>query len=401
MRILYIASEFPYPANHGGRVDIWNRLQAMHTLGHSVFLVSWTELFKGDLPSAESLEKVRSKTSSLLTFKISRDFKRVLNLYKHPSFVAARLLSDKDYKDALTKATAFKPDVVFIDGIYAGTTGLKFAQDLKLPVGLRLHNIEHLYMKGQFILSKSLRLKLSLGIGLVHLKSYEESLVKKVSAFFDISKNDLNAWAKKGIKNGYWLPPIHRNSFTGQSTHADDLPIVPTNFDICFLGNLSTPNNVNGITWFINTVLPIINEQKPQVSFLIMGSNPNEAILNLCNNTEGVTLIRNPNYPEAYFKYSKVLINPVRFASGVNIKAIDMLFTDNQVVSTSYGVKGLPSQFEEVFAIADTPEDFSDKVLAAINGDTVNNPTLRQHLRDLFGLTNIEIIEDALLNKTT
>lgn len=37
--LLYINTDFVYPPNHGGRVDMWNRIRSLVEIGYSVDLV--------------------------------------------------------------------------------------------------------------------------------------------------------------------------------------------------------------------------------------------------------------------------------------------------------------------------------------------------------------------------
>ena len=38
-KILLEAGYFPYPANHGGKVDVWNRILGLHQLGFTIDLL--------------------------------------------------------------------------------------------------------------------------------------------------------------------------------------------------------------------------------------------------------------------------------------------------------------------------------------------------------------------------
>lgn len=43
MKILIISPDHPYPPNHGGRVDIWNRIVLLSELNHEVDLIITTQ----------------------------------------------------------------------------------------------------------------------------------------------------------------------------------------------------------------------------------------------------------------------------------------------------------------------------------------------------------------------
>ncbi|WP_254412301.1 glycosyltransferase [Dyadobacter diqingensis] len=394
MKLLFIAHEFPYPPNHGAKMDIWNRLLALKEQGVEVFLLTWYGIKKGDKPQSLEIEVVESNVSNLFLIPMERGWKRILRSLSNPSLVASRMLSDGTYQSLIKELEEFKADAVFIDGIYGGSTGLKIANHFRLPSGLRLHNIEHKYMYGQYLLAKNLKERLAIIISLIHLKKYEYDLLSTVTAFFDISTHDLQFWREEGLQNGFWLPPVFPNKQTRKS---QDLNDSKNSFDIGFFGNLNTPNNVKGIQWFIEQVYPKVKVEYHDSKFLVMGSMPNQEIIDLCSSDKTITLIPNPTDPYLYLDNTKVLINPVQFASGVNIKSIDMLFLPNQVVSTSSGIKGLPKEFSDVFYIADTPELYAKYILQILKSDILKkNDEQREALKKMFHYENVKSITNIL-----
>lgn len=390
MKILLFANEFPYPPNHGGKSDIWNKIIAFKSLGYSVLLVTWFEVVKNDIPNDESIEVVREVVDELVMFPIRRDYIRIINLLKMPSLVAARILSNADLQFCERRAKSFMPDIVFVDGIYAGDNGLRFARMLNIPLGVRLHNVEHAYMNGQYKLAKTFKQKMVIGLALLHLKRYEEAIIKSSNAFFDISLADLKLWQAKGYGHGSWLPPVVPSS---RSILGDSPSFL---YDICFLGNLNTPNNVNGLVWFIKDVLPLLKNEDHEVTMLIMGSMPSQEILDLCKTNTNIVLIANPIRPEIYLERSHILINPVNFSSGVNIKAVDMLFTDKPVVTTSHGLKGLPDIIKEAFCVADNASEFAHAINSNAQEQLSGHVNVRLKLRKMFYYSNVKIVKDTL-----
>jgi len=63
---------------------------------------------------------------------------------------------------------------------------------------------------------------------------------------------------------------------------------------------------------------------------------------------------------------ARVLVNPMLAGSGVNLKSVEMLFSDAGLVSTTVGVAGLSDSAKRCFAIADSAEGFASAVLAAL-----------------------------------
>ncbi|WP_069658051.1 glycosyltransferase family 4 protein [Arcticibacter eurypsychrophilus] len=392
MNILIVALEFPYPAIHGARVDILNRIQAFRAAGHKIFLLTWHGVRLGDLASSDDIEYVKKIVDVLILFEIKRGLSRYINLFRYPFSVSSRKINSQDFTTIIKQAPDFNPDFVFIDSIYGAQIGLKIARELMLPVCVRLHNIEHMYMLGQLKISKSFITKLKVLASSVHLKSFEIDVLKKSDCFFDISLDDLAFWNSKGFNHGSWLPP----SIGVGHTSAYLQTTIDTEYDICFIGNLSTPNNINGIMWFVNDVLPIVRNRFKSIKTLIMGSSPSEELVNVLGNIKGITVLKNPISIAEYLDASKILINPVKFGSGVNIKSVDMLMRDNEVVTTTIGIKGLPKEISEVFHVHDTAMDFGNAIIKILENESNKSSIIRNNIKRYFYEDNIKIVTDAM-----
>lgn len=389
MKIIIIANEFPYPPNHGGRVDIWNRISAFKKAGHTISLITWQEIRKGDIPSKQQIKVVSQVVNSLFLLGIARNWERVMSLLRYPSLVGARFVKKKQYQDILEETRNFAPDFIFVDGVYGALLGLQLKKDLSIPIGVRLHNIESSYMQGQLLLAKKLKDKLSLMAACLHLKSYEETIIAKCDAFFDISLDDLIYWNNKGFKHGHWLPIISMKN-------KSDIKPNKFDYDVGFLGNLNTPNNVEGLKWFINSVLPLLLIQQSNLKILLLGSEPSNEIIELCNSFKSIELIANPENPDLFLDKVNVLINPVQFGSGVNVKSVEMLMRNNEVVTTSIGIKGMPKEISDVFFIADTPEQFSDSISNILLHNYRKDMRLRHEMREIFKEKSIEIVIEIM-----
>lgn len=398
MKVLIVASEFPYPPIHGGRVDTWNRILALKKSGAEVFLISWSGAKKGDHPTDTQLNQVKEVVVGLINLPIPRNFSRILNMVRYPSMVAARILTGQQFSDIFQQVKKFAPDFLLIDHIYAGHTGLRLGKELNVPVSIRLHNVEYAYMQGQYDLEKNFRNKLSLLLAKRNLEWFENRVITKVDAFFDISIADMNYRKTLGYTHGYWLPPflMPDNKLPDTANESD------REYDIGFCGNLYTPNNVKGLIWFIDDILPLVKKEFKDIRIIISGSQPVSEIVDLCKiHEQNITLVANPVNMNDYYRKIKVLINPVRFGSGINIKSIDMLFRQNQVVSTSVGVKGLQKEFEEVFYVADKKDEFAFYVIDLLKDKISKDIHERDALKKTFDGSTIESFYPLMMIKRT
>jgi hypothetical protein len=396
-RIFLIAEEFPYPPYHGGRIDIWNRIKVFKKMGVKVFLLAWYGLNNKESPSESDIAVVRDSVEFLILLPIRRDFRRIMSLVRYPSLVGARIIDKSKYQRILKQVIDFSPSLIFLDGIYCGLTGLMFERDLKLPISIRLHNVEHKYMHGQSLLENKARNKVSVFLALLHLKAYEEKIISRVDTFFNISLVDLEYYTNKGYNYGHWLPPFLIDKEISFDTSNKN---NKTLFNVGYFGNLYAPNNIAGIIWFVTSVLPIIRSQIPNFTVLLVGSNPSTEILNFLKTYENITVIPNPKTIDELISSVDIIINPVQFGSGVNIKSIDSLFSDRQVVTTPTGISGLPHNVFETFFMADTSFEFADTIIKILKGSLNKNTVSRQDTRLLFdGSILKEILPIMLLKR--
>jgi glycosyltransferase involved in cell wall biosynthesis len=144
-----------------------------------------------------------------------------------------------------------------------------------------------------------------------------------------------------------------------------DTPDAERDIDILFLGSLSSPNNVVGLRWYFNSVHPSVIAAIPDLRLVIAGRKPSQQLSEFISDA-GAELICDPPEIAPLFARALVFFNPILHGSGVNIKTIDMLASGRPVVTTSKGARGLPSEVIAQLAVADAPNTFADRVIAAV-----------------------------------
>jgi polysaccharide biosynthesis protein PslH len=388
MKIVIITHDLPYPAIHGGRLDMWNRIQAFKQLNHSVFLVAWA--IYDDNKSTTSIAEVEKVVDKLVCFKrkdnsISRFmnlFRKLIYLPFQPNVVTNCELFSREFKSLYERIEQFHPDFIFVEGIYTAKLAFKFSTPLKLPLFIRSANIEHIYIKKQLKSAKTLKSKLKFFGMNAQLENYEKSTLRAADGVFDISLSDLSFWKSKGLSNGYWMPPLYKEKKNLENSK----PIDSFTYDICFIGNLFSPNNLESIMWFLNTVLPILLEKRNDIKMLIAGSHPTKELIHDCEQFSNITLFANPKDVDNLYASSKVLINPILFGSGVNIKSIEMLFMNKPVVCTSQAIAGLPDAFRSVFNVADDAVQFASMIIKLLDQNHYSINNLSDELKEYFSL---------------
>lgn len=366
MRIVHLLHEFPYPPNSGIRCDMWRRLEAFHSLGHQVFAVSWASASAGEVPGPEPLAKLDAITADRELLVIGDDWRtrarRVGNLRSYPSYIAARMPPTQQRVALTERIRRFAPDLIWAEGVHTSGFARGLRSALSVPLAYRSHNIESRYVAEQARLASSLRLRLALFAGTWGLETAERAIHAEADRVFDISTDDLAFWRAQGFTNGAWLPTQPDPDILSPAFERSAAP----DFDLLFLGSLSSPNNIAGLDWFANAVAPIIRAAIPDVRIAFAGRNPPPDLVELAARA-GADLIANPPSAAAMFARAAVNMNPILHGSGVNIKTIDMLATGRRVVTTAKGARGLPAEIVAELSVGDTADAFAAEAIAAIH----------------------------------
>jgi hypothetical protein len=152
LRLTLLCHDIPYPPNHGGRVDMWTRLKALHSEGVQIQVICWTSQETTD----NQITTLKNYCNELSVFQ--RNMNSVLNLItnsQYPIGVATHIVNNKIFLDQLRKIKFFNPNALILDGIHGAILALDIANQLKLPIIYRSHNIEYQHMSDQVKSSSS------------------------------------------------------------------------------------------------------------------------------------------------------------------------------------------------------------------------------------------------------
>lgn len=379
MRIAVFAPDCPYPPNRGGRADIWRRLLALGQGGHELMLVHLFEPSGPLAPQPQDLAAMDARLARRFAFPIKRGRWRTLRQLAGSPWLpwhAATRVPDAPERARLDAALQdFAPDLLLLEGPWFGEMVRRTAQRLSLPYVYRSHNIEHRYLLGQARAARHWRDRIAWRLACIGLARYEEALMRDARDVFDISQDDRAFWAARGIA-GRWLPPLPEQAFRKRPSQVE-----PS--DLLFLGNLRTPNNVQGVRWLIGEVLPLLRVRSPEICLTVVGSRPEPTLAQELQAQPGVRLQADMPDVQPWLFGARVLVNPVATGSGVQLKTLDMLMTDAPIVSRAQGLSGLPPGFAGLLRLAETPAAFADAVWEALQAPPAPDPA-RVAARALF-----------------
>jgi glycosyltransferase involved in cell wall biosynthesis len=111
---------------------------------------------------------------------------------------------------------------------------------------------------------------------------------------------------------------------------------------ILFVGGFSHPPNVDGVLWFVREVWPAVQAQLPAAVFRIVGSDPPPEIMALGSDRVEVLGFATDERLEELYATSRLAVIPLRYGAGVKGKTVEAMAHGVPVVSTEWGVEGMP-----------------------------------------------------------
>ncbi|HWR82560.1 MAG TPA: glycosyltransferase [Candidatus Deferrimicrobium sp.] len=133
--------------------------------------------------------------------------------------------------------------------------------------------------------------------------------------------------------------------------------------EIVFTGSMDWRPNQDAVSFFVHKIFPEIRARVFQATFTVVGRNPTAAITAL-RSLPGITVTGTVDDVRPYLARAAVCVVPLRIGGGSRLKVLEALAMSKAVVSTTVGAEGLRVTDEQDILIADTPQNFAEKVVA-------------------------------------
>jgi glycosyltransferase involved in cell wall biosynthesis len=141
--------------------------------------------------------------------------------------------------------------------------------------------------------------------------------------------------------------------------HGEVVPSAGGRSGLIFIGGFAHQPNSDGIIWFVNAVLPLIQAHLGNVPLRIVGANPPPEL----HGRTGIELLGNVSDAQlsALYRATRVVVAPLRYGAGIKGKVVEALFHQVPLVTTTIGAEGLPVT-NDVMDVCDMPIEFSERV---------------------------------------
>ena len=359
MKILWLSGYSPWPANHGGRIRLYNLVRQLLGRGHTIDLwcicneqVQWSEPSPPGLALRHFPARERDSGRSRLEALFSR--------YPEPAWAVTTPEVEKELA-ALGKSP---PNVVVLGQAYVGS--LAPLIPASIPFVLDAHNAEW-WLSEQIARSQfTVPTRTRFSVDAHKFVRLESELLRSAAAVMAVSDDD--AKRLRGLARTHLLevrPSGVDTDYFGWVDHSkvrDD--------QLLMTGTLGYAPNLDACAWMRAEIMPMIRAQVPTAKVDLVGGADEEA-RSLHSPENGVNVVGAVDDVRPYMEAADVFAVPLRMGSGTRLKILEALAAGLPVVATTIAAEGLDLP-EGLVLIGDTVESFAAHVV-----NLLKDPALR------------------------
>jgi polysaccharide biosynthesis protein PslH len=139
---------------------------------------------------------------------------------------------------------------------------------------------------------------------------------------------------------------------------------------LLFIGGMHWPPNADGITWFVQEVLPILQKRLPALQLIVIGKSPPAALARAAASVMALGFVAST---EPYWPKARAYIVPLRVGGGMRVKILEAWAHAVPVISTTIGAEGIDYDPSTNILIGDTPEALASAVLNVLLDEELAN----------------------------
>lgn len=369
MNLHLVAFNIPFPANYGGVIDVFYKIEALKEIGVKIYL----HCFQYGRQEADELERICEKVFY---------YKRNTSIFQQFSVLPYIIKSRKN--PLLLKNLMRDNYPILFEGLHCCgfINSPLLAKRLKI---VRMHNIEWQYY--QHLGNQALKItdKLFFQIESWRLKRFEKKL--KVTYLLTISPND-TSYFKKMFDNieSIYIPAFHGNTKVTSK-------IGKGNYFL-FHGDLSVSDNEKAALYLIEEIFNDL-----EIKLVIAGLNPREQLL--AKENKKVEIRGNLSALEMQNLITNAQANILisYHSAGMKLKLLNALYNGRFCIVNKEMIKGL--DLGELLFIGEDSNNLKE-IIKTVNdcsfdkiGVEIREKFLQRELNDL---QNARKIKELLIN---
>jgi glycosyltransferase involved in cell wall biosynthesis len=223
------------------------------------------------------------------------------------------------------------------------------------------HNVEAVIWKRQAERAGNPAVRAYFGLQARKMRDYEQQACRKAKSVIAVSEADAEI-----MRRDYGAQRVFPVS-TGVDLDYFAPQPAPATADLVFVGSMDWLPNVDGVTWFVEEILPLIRRRRPETTLAVVGRKPGREMLELAAGDSKIRVTGTVPDVRPFMWGSAISIVPLRIGGGTRLKIYEAMAAKIPVVSTTIGAEGLDYKPGENIVIADPPQTFAEQCVALLN----------------------------------
>lgn len=371
MKILFLSRWFPYPADNGAKLRIFNLLKTL-ARRHDVSLLSFIESEENAADIAVlkafcvDVQTVRYRPFTPDGWKarwgyLSMRPRSVLNTY-------SPVLAEQ----AIQIGQRWQPDLVIASEIDMAPYALYVPAAVRMLEEIELGVLQDQYHAERHWLQRTRR-------GLTWWK--HARYVAKIVQAFDGCTVVSELEQRRLAEVLPHLPPIcviPNGVDVAQMTDHVAGPPMPNS--LIYSGALTYHANFDAVDYFLRDIFPLIRAAVPAAQLAVTGRTEGVTLTPRMSG-EGITFTGYLPDVRPKIAGSRLSVVPLRVGGGTRLKILESLALGTPVVTTYKGVEGLDLGEEQGVLTADTPQSFAQAVITVLTDADLRADLSRRGLR--------------------
>lgn len=361
LRILYVSTIFPYPAHRGGKLRISNIIDHLSTQ-HEVHLVSLCSEHKGKI--GELCGRAREMCAGVQAVPHQRrrwegGLRSLLLRNPYEVGLHQNVEMNRAVRQAIEEVD---PDLIWCSRL----ASLQYLpDDVEATLLLDQHDLASRLWKIMGQRASKLWVQAYARYNRSLVERYQKEVYENIDICVSVSEEerrvtrqfapadtDLLA-APNGVDVSYFSP-------SGKIEEEKDALVS--------VGSMDQTRNVDASRFFVDEVLPRLQDRGLDVTYYIVGQNPTDEVEKM-GEQPGVVVTGTVDDVRPFLERSAVVVAPYRMGSGVKHKIPIAFAMGKPVVATPNACHGIEVTHERNVMIAEDPGSFADAIYELLNSE--------------------------------
>ncbi len=360
MKLVILASRFPYPLEKGDKLRLYHQIKQL-SQKHDITLIALNEY----PVKSEHLAHLQAYCNNIHVLPLSK-WQIFYNLIR--GFLSGMPLQVSYFYNASVKnkihhiIQSLQPEFIYCQLVRMAP----YVMDLDIPKIMDYQDAFSVGMQRRAERS-SFWLRWLFRLETRRLQRYEQQVATVFDYCTIISQQDKDllhiadkkhiAVVPNGVDVEFFQPDLR----------------YPKKYDLVFVGNMGYHPNVEAAKFLVKTILPVLQQQIPQIKLLIAGARPTAEVKSLASENVHISGWLD-DIREAYWS-AKLFVAPIFLGSGQQNKILEAMACGLPCITTPQVNNAIHADVNQTIFLAEKAEEFANFAARLLTDDALREQT--------------------------